>query len=280
MTDPTNSRLSKQPLHNIALKKLLLSLPFLVVISLTVACGGDSGAALRVLAASSLTEAFEEVAQAFEAENPGVKVSLDFGGSQRLRSRLEFGADADVFASADHVQMDQAVAAGLVQGDPVDFASNSLVVIAIQEGPVSHLSDLAQPGVRLALAHPGVPVGSYSRQLLRNLAEDNTLGLVSGFYEDVLTNLVSEEPNVRLVAQKVSLGELDAGIVYLTDIPAANTAGQIKVIPVPERANVSARYPIAVLRNAPELELAQAFVRFIMSEAGQQRLKERGFGSP
>ncbi len=258
-----------------------LPLPLLLVaLLLTAACGGDRGATLRVLAASSLTEAFKDVAHAFESENPGVTVILDFGGSQRLRSQLEFGAKADVFASADRVQMDQAVAAGLIKGAPVDFASNTLVIIAIQDGRFRRLSDLALPGVRLALAHDGVPAGSYSRQVLANLAQDDGSGLGSGFEDAVLANLVSEEPNVRLVAQKVALGELDAGIVYQTDVPAAQKAGKIRVISIPATANVSARYPIAVLRDAPEADVAQAFVRFVLSEAGQRHLKKHGFGSP
>ena len=275
MPEPSKSVLPAKQL------KIFLNSPLLLVaLLLAAACGGDGGATLRVMAASSLTEAFKDVALAFEAENPGVMVSLDFGGSQRLRSQLEFGARADVFASADRVQMDQAVAAGLIQGAPVDFASNTLVVIATQEGRLGRLADLAQPGVRLALAHAGVPVGSYSRQLLQNLAQDSALGLGTRFDDDVLANLVSEEQNVRLVAQKVALGELDAGIVYQTDVPVARTAGEIRIIPIPSTANVSVRYPIAVLRDAPDAGLAQAFVRFVLSEAGQRHLKNRGFGSP
>jgi len=253
---------------------LLLGLFFIT------SCGGNGGTTLRVLAASSLTEAFSDLARDFEAENSGVTVRLDFGGSQRLRSQLEFGAIADVFASADILQMDQAVASGLTRGPAEDFASNTLVVIAIPESQVSWLSDLARPGVRLALAHGGVPVGVYSRQVLENLSQNGASGLGSEFAVDVLANLVSEEPNVRQVAQKVALGELDAGIVYQTDVPVAQAAGDVLVIPIPAAANVSARYPIAVLRNAPEAELAQSFVRFVLSDAGQRRLKEHGFGSP
>ena len=275
MAKPTNSH---RPTWQL---KLFLRFPVLLIaLFSTASCGGDSGPALRVLAASSLTEAFTALARDFEAENPSVTVSLDFGGSQRLRSQLEFGAEADVFASADRVQMDQAVAADLIRAPTADFASNTLVVIAISESRVNELSDLARPGVRLALAHGGVPVGSYSRQVLRNLAEDGTLGLGSGFDNDVLANLVSEEPNVRLVAQKVALGELDAGIVYLTDVPVAQATGDIGVIPIPPAANVSAQYPIAVLKSAPEPELAQEFVRFVLSDAGQRLLKEHGFGPP
>ncbi|MDA1127944.1 MAG: molybdate ABC transporter substrate-binding protein [Chloroflexi bacterium] len=262
------------------LKIFLLYLPFLLALVFTVACAGDNDRTLRVFAASSLTEAFNDVAEAFEAENPGVTVSVDFGGSQRLRSQLEFGAKADVFASADQIQMYQAVAAGLIRGEPVDFASNTLVAIASPNSRVSSLPDLAQHNVRIALAHPSVPVGSYSRQVLEKLAKDADLGLGSGFEDSVLSNLVSEEPNVRLVAQKVALGELDAGIVYLTDVPAAQATGEIRVIPIPETANVSARYPIAALENAPEVDLAQAFIDYVLSEAGQGPLAVHGFGAP
>ena len=269
----------KLPLK-LALPVLRVKIFLLALGLLTASCGGDGGATLRVLAASSLTEAFKDVARDFEAENPGVEVKLDFGGSQRLRSQLEFGAKADVFASADHLQMDRAAAAGLTAGPAVDFTANALVVIAMPGGLVRDLADLARPGVRLILAHDSVPAGSYSRQALRNLAQDDTLGLGSRFEEDVLANLVSEEPNVRNVLQKVALGEVDAGFVYQTDITAARASGDVLVIPIPTPANVSAQYPIAVLRDAPAPALAQEFVRFVLSEAGQRRLKEHGFRSP
>ena len=259
----------------------LLLAPFLLpVFLLIVSCGGDGGATLRVLAASSLTEAFQDLARAFEAENPGVRVTLDFGGSQRLRSQLEFGARADVFASADHLQMDLAVTAGLTEGPAADFASNTLVIIAMPNGLVAELPDLVRPGVRLVLAHGSVPVGSYSRQALRSLSQDGASGLGGRFADAVLANLVSEETNVRVVAQKVALGEVDAGIVYRTDVAVARAVGDVRVIPIPAAANVRARYPIAVLRDAPEAELAQAFVRFVLSESSQRRLKEYGFGAP
>ena len=273
MPEPHNAIL---PVKRIKISLVsLLSLLFLVV-----SCGGDGGATLRVLAAASLAEAFRDVALAFESENPGVKVKLDFGGSQRLRSQVEFGARADVFASADQLQMDLLLAADLTAGTAIDFAANTLVIIAIPEGRVGQLADLVRPKVRLALAHRGVPVGSYSRQVLRNLADDGSLGLGSRFDDAVLANLVTEEPNVRTVAQKVALGEVDAGIVYQTDIAFARGAGGVRVIPIPAAANVSVRYPIAVLREAPEPELARAFVQFVMSEEGQRHLKEHGFGPP
>ena len=255
---------------------------FIASFFLVVSCGGDGATTLRVFAASSLTEAFNEIARAFEAENPGVALKLDYGGSQRLRSQLEFGAKADVFASADTVQMDFLVDADLISGKPADFASNSLVVIAKAEGPVNEISDLARPGVRVVLGQETVPVGSYSRQVLENLSPYGSLGLSSGFKDHVLANLASGEPNVSFAFQKVVLGEVDAGIVYETDIVAALEKGtkDVLFISIPAAANVSARYPIAVLDEAAEPELAEAFVQFVLSESGQRLLGGHGFRSP
>ena len=255
---------------------------FLLPLFLSIAaCGGD-GASLRVFAASSLTGAFNDIAQAFEAENLGVKVNLDFGGSQRMRSQLEFGAKADVFASADTIQMDALVEQGLVAGTPVDFALNALIVLAMGKGPVNEISDLARPGVKVVLANDAVPVGSYSLQVLENLSQDPMYGLGSGFKDSVLANRVSGEPNVGNLFQKIVLGEVDAGLVYETDTVKALDAGTTNIlfIPIPDAANVSARYPIAVLEEAQEPELAQLFVQFVLSGAGQTLLHRYGFSSP
>ena len=249
----------------------------LSVLSFSVACSGGDGLTLRVFAASSLTEAFTNIAQGFEAENPGVGIDLDFGGSQRLRSQLEFGAQADIFASADNMQMGMLVVEDLVYRMPVDFAANELMVITIASGQVTELGDLAKPGVRVVLAQPSVPVGAYSRQVLANLAAD---GLGAQFESQVLGNLVSEEANVRFVSQKVALGEVDAGIVYQTDVATTRKIGAINTIPIPEAFNIKARYPIAVLKTATDTELAQSFVRFVLSETGQNLLADHGFSSP
>lgn len=257
-------------------KIFLLPLLFMIV-----ACDGD-GASLRVFAASSLTGAFNDIALAFEAENPGIRVKLDFGGSQRMRSQLEFGAKADVFASADTIQMDALVEQDLVAGIPVDFALNSLVVLAMAKGPVNEIADLARPGVKVVLANDVVPVGSYSIQVLKNLSQDPIYGLGIGFKDRVLANRVSGEPNVGNLFQKVVLGEVDAGIVYETDTARSLDArtNDIFFISIPDAANVSARYPIAVLEDAPEPELAQQFVQFVLSNAGQTLLHGYGFSSP
>ena len=254
----------------------LLPLLFMIV-----ACGGN-GTSLRVFAASSLTGAFNAIALAFVAENPGIRVKLDFGGSHRMRSQLEFGAKADVFASADTIQMDALVEQDLVAGIPVDFALNSLVVLAMGKGLVNEIADLARPGVKVVLANDVVPVGSYSIQVLKNLSQDPIYGLGIEFKDSVLANRVSGEPNVGNLFQKVVLGEVDAGIVYETDTARSLDARtkDIFFISIPDAANVSARYPIAVLKDAPEPELAQLFVQFVLSNAGQTLLHGYGFSSP
>ena len=254
---------------------------FLPLLVLIVSCGGG-GESLRVFAASSLRGAFTEVAKVFEAENPGVAVKLDFGGSQRMRSQIEFGARGDIFASADSVHMDALVAADLVSGTPVDFASNSLVVLAMSQGRVNAIADLAEPGVKVVLANSNVPVGAYTREVLENLSQDPTYGLGSSFKDDVLANLASGEPNVNSAFQKVVLGVVDAGIVYETETLLALEAGtrNIHFIPIPTAVNVKANYPIAVLAEAAEPELADSFVEFVLSVRGRTLLRRHGFRSP
>ena len=247
------------------------------------ACSGGGGAGasrVTVFAAASLAEVFAEIAEEFETDNPEVTVKLNFAGSQVLRSQLELGAAADVFAPADVVQMGMAMEGGLVDGEPVIFATAPLAVIAAGKGSgrVNNLADLARPGARLVLAHPGVPVGGYSRQLLDSLSGAGGLG--SDFSARVYQNVVSEEPNVRNVEQKVALGEADAGIVYRPLALAAAASGNVRIIPVPEAHNVLASFPIAELRESNRQEAAAGFVEFVLSEPGQEILRSHGFDSP
>lgn len=224
---------------------------------------------LVVAAASSLTEAFEEVAAAFEAET-GTPVDLGFAGSSTLAAQIVQGAPFDLFASANQPQMNVVQDAGLVEGEALLFARNELVVIAAPDGPVATLEDLALDGALVVLAGPEVPVGAYARTALARL--DATLG--DGFEVRVLANVVSEEPNVRQVASKVVLGEADAAIVYATD--AAILDGVV-TIPIPADANVQAAYPAAVLTTARHPDLARAFLAFLASDAARAILATRGF---
>lgn len=159
---------------------------------------------LTVFAAASLSDAFGEIGQAFEAAHPGVTVKFNFGGSQALRTQIEEGAPADVFASANAQEMDRLAAAGLAVDTPQTFLSNKLVVILPADNPAAleKLEDLARPGVKLVLAAGEVPVGQYARQAL-DLMND---GFGAEFKEQVLANVVSNEDNVRQVVAKVQFG--------------------------------------------------------------------------
>jgi molybdate transport system substrate-binding protein len=228
---------------------------------------------LTVFAASSLTDAFTEMRKVFEANHPGVTVTTNYSGSQALRTQLEQGAIADVFASANTKEMDTLVADNLIHSDTAQiFLTNSLLVILPANNPanIQTLKDLSQPGIKLVLAAEEVPVGKYARQVLDNL--DALYG--ASFKDAVLTNLVSNEDNVKQVVAKVQLGEADAGIVYVSDAVAAP---ELKTIFITDEFNEIAKYPIAVLSTAPEPEMAAAFVNFVLSVEGQAILQKWGF---
>lgn len=231
---------------------------------------------LTVFAAASLTDAFRDVGEAFERAYPGTRVSFNFAGSQQLALQLEQGAQADILASADQRTLGRLVEAGLIDPtDAVTFARNRMVVILPADNPgrVESLQDLAQPGLKLLLAGPQVPAGAYARQVLDNLAADPAYA--EGFRAAVLGNLISNEENVKQVVAKVQLGEADAGMVYSSDV-TPGVAGQLRRIEVPDRFNVLAAYPIAVLRSASAAALARQFVQFLLEPDGQRILEQWG----
>ena len=231
-----------------------------------------------MFAASSLTNAFQELGAAFERSNPGVRVHFSLAGSSGLRTQLELGAQADVYASADIIQMDLARKSGVVASVSQFFATNELVVITPLGGDrVNGLRDLADPGLRLVLALPAVPVGAYARQFLQRMGGSAEFG--SSFSERAMANVVSLETNVRQVVAKVALREADAGIAYAT-VTSQRLGGELTIIPIPGEYNVVAAYPAAVTYSARESALAQAFIDFLLSQHGQAILKQHGFGSP
>jgi len=234
---------------------------------------------LTVFAAASLTDAFNELAKAFQAQpdysqNDRVQVVLNFAGSSQLAAQLIEGVSADVFASANATQMQNVIKSGRIEASSEAlFVSNRLAVIVPADNPagIYALEDLAQPGVKLILAVNGVPVREYTDELVAAMAAD--------FQEQFYGNLVSEEDNVRLVAAKVALGEADAGIVYTSDV-TPDMADRVLQIAIPDAQNVIASYPIAPLVDAPHPELAQRFIDFALSAEGQNILSRWGFGSP
>lgn len=232
---------------------------------------------LTVMAAASLTEAFEELAQLFEAQNPGVEVTFNFAGSQQLAQQIVEGAQADVFASANQKQMQAAVDASRVDEAAIQtFAHNRLVVIYPEDNPagIDGLKDLARPGLKLVMAAKEVPVGQYSLEFLEKAGQEPALG--PSFQQAVLKNIVSYEENVKAVLNKVALGEADAGIVYTSDV-TGEAAGKIGQLIIPDELNVIATYPIAILEDSQHATQAQAFLDFVLSPSGQEILAKYGF---
>ena len=239
------------------------------------ACGGGEDGQPRqtitVFAAASLTDAFAELADAFEAANPGVAVRLSFAGSATLRTQVLEGAPADVFASASPDEVEALDAAGLVIEER-ELARNTLVVaVADSATGVSSLGDLAAPGLRLVLAAEDVPAGRYARQSLALASAHGAFG--AEFAERVLANVRSNEANVRAALAKVELGEADAAIVYANDLAAA-TAGKVRTVALPEQFQVVAEYRIALLSDNPT---ARAFLEFATSSEGAATLARYGF---
>ncbi len=234
------------------------------------------GSEIVVFAAASLTDAFGEVAEAFQRDHPGTRVTYSFGGSNQLRAQLEQGARADVFASADELQMDAAVAGGLTVEPVRVFARNRLTIITPADNPkgVAGVRDLARPGVRLVTAQPNVPIGRYTEAMLDRAAADPTYG--PDFTAHAKANVVSREENVRQVVGKVQLGEADAAVVYSSDV-TPQARGQLQQVPVPDLLNTIATYPVAVCRSGANPAGAEAFVAFLLSPRAQDTLARWGF---
>jgi molybdate transport system substrate-binding protein len=224
--------------------------------------GGQSPGEIKVFAAASLTAAFNELSPRYTAAE-GTKVTFNFAGSQALATQIQQGAPADVFASADIPNMGKVK--DLV-GTPQNFASNLLQIVVEKGNPkgVKGLDDLANPDLKVVLAAPDVPAGRYAQQALEKA--------------DVTVKPVSQEDNVKAVVTKVALGEADAGIVYVTDV----TAGGDKVegVDIPQGLNVVATYPIATVKASKAQDKAQAFMDLVLSDQGQQVLKQYGFLPP
>ena len=261
---------------------MLVAFPVLAV---TVACSGDGdgdqytdrlSGEITVFAAASLTGAFTEMGEAFKQDQPGASLTFNFAGSQELRAQLEQGARAEIFASADQAQMNLALKADLIDGQPAVFAQNRLAIIIpkANEAGIGALEDLAKPDLKLVIASPEVPVGGYSRQLLVSASDDPDFG--PDYDVRVLTNVVSEESNVKQVVAKVQLDEADGGIVYESDV-TPSVAEAVSVIAIPAGLNQVASYPIAVTTEASSADLAERFIAFVLGEDGQAILAGHGF---
>jgi molybdate transport system substrate-binding protein len=236
-----------------------------------------SGQTVTVLAAASLTAPFQDLGKEFETAHPGVKVAFSFAGSQQLAQQLDQGAPADVFASASKSYMDAAVKSNRVDQSTVQtFAYNRLVVIFPIANPagIKTLQDLAKPGLKLDLEAQAVPAGQYSLTFLDKASKDP--GFSPSYKDNVIKNVVSYEDNVKSVLTKVSLGEADAGIVYVSD-DTGDVTSKLGKLDIPDALNTVATYPIAPISDSKNPDLAKAFVALVMSAHGQAALAKYSF---
>ncbi len=252
------------------MKKLAAAAVLALLLPLA-ACGGDdksssNTATITVYAAASLTSTFQELASEFQSKNKGVKIKLNFGGSSDLVTQIQEGAPADVFASADTATMDKLVADGLNGGKPEDFATNTLEIAVPPGNPagITSFQDLAEPGLNLVVCAPEVPCGAAAQTAAQKAG--------------VSLKPVSEEQSVTDVLAKVTSGEADAGLVYVTDVKAAGD--DVEGVTFPESSEVVNTYPIATVKGSDELATAQAFIDLVLGFTGQQVLSDAGFGAP
>ena len=231
---------------------------------------------LTIFAAASLSEVFQELGTQFMLDHPGSELVFNFAGSQQLSQQLLNGAPADVYAAAHLQQMEQVVAAGLIdRAEVMPFTGNSLVLVLPQANPaqITELADLARPGLRLVLAAEEVPAGRYARTMLQQAAA--LYG--ADFSDHVLSNVMSNEQNVRAVLTKVELGEADAGIVYASD---PGRSALVQTLPIAPEFNVQAVYLIAPLQATAQSELAEAWVAWVQEPEAQTILQRYGFEAP
>lgn len=228
--------------------------------------GSDAGVTIRVAAAASLTEGFEAYADEAFAE---AEVAYSFAGSDELAAQIRQGAPVDVFASAD-TELPRALAEEGLLSEPVELVTNELVLGVPAGSEIDSLGDLTEPGVDVVLGAPDVPFGSYAREVLDRLAAAERRA--------ILANVRSEESDVKAAVAKLAQGAADASLVYSSDVAAAS--GEIEGIQLPAELRPDVVYGIGVVAEAPEPELAQAFVEGLLVEEGQRILIDAGFKPP
>jgi molybdate transport system substrate-binding protein len=236
--------------------------------------GSPSGAAgqsgqtktLTVSAAASLTDVFNGLEKTFEQQNPGTQVRINYGGSSDLAQQIVNGAPADVFAAANTSTMEKVAKAGLVSGQPKVFVTNTLQIAVAPGDPkgIHTFADLTKPDLKVVTCAKPVPCGSATAQV------EKATGIT--------LKPVSEEPDVRSALTKVSTGDADAAVVYVTDVKSGG--GKVDGVSFPEASKAINKYPIAVLKNAPQPDLAAKWVALVEGPVGQKALSDAGFGAP
>ncbi|MCA1728689.1 MAG: molybdate ABC transporter substrate-binding protein [Actinobacteria bacterium] len=273
------SFLSKIFMSNIFSRACGLTLMALLLVLILGACGGGgasgsegAGGTLTAFVAANFTDANDAIVEEFESQHEGAQVQSNYAGTQILFSQLQQGASADFFLSADLDYAKRAQDEGLIDSFS-DVSQNEEVIVVPTGNPagVESLEDLGTKPVDLVIGVDTVPIGKYTRQIFENANE----GYGSGFSDNVTRNVVSEETNTREVAQKIALGEGGAAIIYRTDV-TPSIADQVEIVEIPKEYNVKAFNYAGVVKNAPNPELAQEYLDFILTPEGQEIL--RGFG--
>jgi molybdate transport system substrate-binding protein len=224
-----------------------------------------STGSITVFAAASLTGTFTQLGKQFETAHPGDTVKFSFGPSSGLATEITSGAPADVFASAATANMQQVVSAGDASS-PQNFAKNIMEVAVPPNNPanVKSVNNLAKKSVKVALCQPQVPCGVVAAEVFKNVG--------------ITVKPVTLQADVKSVLTQVELGNVDAGMVYVTDVMAAGT--KVKGVAIPANDNASTLYPIATINGSKQKSEAEAFVAYVLSPAGQQVLTAAGFEKP
>ena len=263
--------------------------PILLVALLVAACGGSSatpsaaastaasagaGTEIQVYAAASLKSVLAKVKTAYEAANAGITLTVSADSSTALETKIEQGAPADVFLSADTANPQKVVDKGLASGTVVKFAGNKLTVIVPTANPagITTPADLAKAGVKIIACADGVPIQKYTTAWLAKVVALPAYG--ADFATKFTANVVSHEDNVGAIVTKVGLGEGDAGIVYVTD---AKTSDKVTTIAIPSEENVLATYGGVVVKASKSVDASTAFLTWLASPTGQQILSDAGF---
>jgi molybdate transport system substrate-binding protein len=260
----------KRVLASVAAAGLVLTLAACGSSSTSSGSAATSGApqarTLTVLAAASLTGTFAAIGKQFETDNPGVTVKFSYGGSSDLAQQIVNGSPADVFAAASDATMKTVTVANLTASPSTIFATNVLQIATVPGNPkgIATFADLAKPDLKVVVCAAQVPCGAAATKI------EKATG--------VTLKPVSEEPDVKSALSKVTTGNADAGLVYVTDVMAAK--GTVQGVSFPEAKNAVTNYPIAVLKNASQADLAAKFVAAVKGEMGQKTLQAAGFGAP
>ncbi|MDD1762626.1 MAG: molybdate ABC transporter substrate-binding protein [Methanothrix sp.] len=256
-------------------KKIFISV--LAALLLVASAGfADEPKELTVFTAASLTGAFGEIGQIYKNET-NISVTFNFDGSQALRTQLENGAYADIFASANKKQMNAVEGDGLMNNSSVViFTNNKLSLIVPKDNPakITNLIDLANPGLKIVMGTKDVPVGDYAMQIINKLGNDSAYG--DEYKQKVLSNIISQETNVNYVVTKVALGEADVGFAYISDV-TEELASKVDKIEIPDKYNVIAEYPIGILDGSKYSAESDKFMDLVASDEGKAILEKYGF---